>query len=233
MTIWEQLADPFPPEVVGWKPQAISKDETRCMVAAYIDARDVMNRLDAVVGPANWTDSYQFLDGGNVLCRLSIRIPAGVGAYEWISREDVGGPSDQRDVGDKLKAAVSDALKRAAVKFGIGRYLYSLPTQWVPYDKNKRQPVSTPGLPQQGLPEAARDPVPETMLADMPTMLSAVKEAMKRAGMHGWDKLLHHFAYGAAKEIPVREYKPIMDWLDTLVEPVKEPEPEKPKKGKK
>ena len=70
-------------------------------------------------------------------------------------------------------------------------------------------------------------------IADMPTMLSAVKEAMKRAGLHGWDKLLHQFAYGAFKEIPLSEYKAIMTWLDTLGEPVKDAEPEKPKKGKK
>ena len=44
---------------------------------------------------------------------------------------DVGAPSEQPDGGDRLKAAFSDALKRAAVKFGIGRYLYRLPQQWV------------------------------------------------------------------------------------------------------
>jgi hypothetical protein len=38
--------------------------------------------------------------------------------------------------GDRMKAAFSDALKRAAVKLGIGRFLYHVPGQWVDYDRN-------------------------------------------------------------------------------------------------
>jgi len=46
-----------------------------------------------------------------------------------------------------LKAAFSDALKRTAVKFGIGRYLYRLPQQWADYDPVKKQFAGTPRLP--------------------------------------------------------------------------------------
>jgi hypothetical protein len=49
-------------------------------------------------------------------------------------KEDVGGQSEQPDEGDRRKAAFSDALKRAAVKFGIGRYLYRQKPQWVDWD---------------------------------------------------------------------------------------------------
>jgi hypothetical protein len=51
----------------------------------------------------------------------------------------VAGPSDQKDAGDKRKAAFSDALKRAAVKFGIGRYLYNLPGVWCDYTPKSRK----------------------------------------------------------------------------------------------
>jgi hypothetical protein len=66
---------------------------------------------------------------------------------------DVGGPSAQHDNGDRLKAAVSAALKRAAVKFGVGRYLYDLPRQWVEYDPQKKQSVRTPTLPAWAVPK--------------------------------------------------------------------------------
>jgi hypothetical protein len=69
---------------------------------------------------------------------------------EWITRADVGSISDQPDAGDQLKAAYSDALKRAAVAFGIGRYLYRLPSQWVDYDPVKKQIASVPQLPTLG-----------------------------------------------------------------------------------
>ena len=58
---------------------------------------------------------------------------------EWVVKTDVGSPSEQPDDGDKLKAAFSDALKRAAIKLGIGRYLYRLPRQWCDYDPQRRQ----------------------------------------------------------------------------------------------
>src|SRR5881275_1046881 len=61
---------------------------------------------------------------GSMMCRLRLRL-----GDEWVTKVDVGGPSEQPDGGDRLKAAFSDALKRAAVKFGIGRYLYRLPSR--------------------------------------------------------------------------------------------------------
>ena len=80
--------------------------------------------------------------------------------------------------------------------------------------------------------QAAQQPARESMLADMPTMLSAVKEKMKACGMDSFQPILDQFKFAKAKEIPVSAYKPIMDWLDTLGTPI-QAEPEKTKKGKK
>jgi hypothetical protein len=77
-----------------------------------------------------------------VLGRLRCRVGG-----EWLAKVDVGGPSEQPDAGDRLKAACSDALKRAAVKFGVGRYLHRLPSQWVDYDTQRRQFKQTPWMP--------------------------------------------------------------------------------------
>jgi hypothetical protein len=188
--IQRALSAPFPPSVLGWKPQSVKGD--RALACAFIDARDVMDRLDEVLGVENWEDSYTVLAGGSVACRLTVRVgPA------MITKEDVGSPSDQPDAGDKLKAAYSDALKRAAVKYGIGRYLYSLPMQWCPFDPNKRQFTQLPQLPAKFLPapasrEAApkpeggqhRAPAPEK--EDKPDPLAAaLQEEIKRL-KKGW-----------------------------------------------
>ena len=149
-----KLAEPFKPEQLGWKAAATTKDKSRAMAVAHIDARDVMNRLDRVVGVANWRDRYEVLPTGGVVCRLSVRI-----AGEWVTKSDAGGRSEQEDQGDQLKAAFSDALKRAAVKFGIGRYLYYLPRSWVPYDAQTKQ-MDLSKLPQ--LPKWARPAPAET-----------------------------------------------------------------------
>jgi len=127
MEKYAKLAQPFDLSEVQLKVQATNKDRTRGMVVAYIDARAVIDRLDDVVGPDGWHDSYEVLtnttqDGVRVvevLCRLTIG---------EATKEDVG-------EGDSMKAAFSDALKRAAVKFGIGRYLYRLPKVWAELDQ--------------------------------------------------------------------------------------------------
>jgi hypothetical protein len=129
--ILTRLRAPFGTEEIHLKP--ISVKDKRALSLPYIDARTVMDRLDAVVGILNWEDDYHVQPDGSVVCQLRVRILG-----EWIRKTDVGSPSEQPDEGDRLKAAFSDSLKRAAVKFGVGRYLYSLPKQWLDYDPVKK-----------------------------------------------------------------------------------------------
>jgi hypothetical protein len=107
----------------------------------------IQDRLDDVLGVSGWQDEYECLPDGSVVCRLHLRL-----GDEWITKMDVGGQSEQPDEGDRKKAAFSDALKRTAVKFGIGRYLYRLPSQWCDYDPQKKQFTRTPALPPTILP---------------------------------------------------------------------------------
>lgn len=141
----ESLAAPFAPKDVKFKPAVLSGK--RALALAYVDARAIQDRLDEVLGVTGWQDEYECLPDGSVVCRLKLRL-----GDEWITKVDVGGQSEQADEGDRRKAAFSDALKRAAVKFGIGRYLYRLPQQWCDYDPQKRQFASTPTLPPHALP---------------------------------------------------------------------------------
>lgn len=146
------LRQPFHPNEVKWKPQMVKNN--RCLAIAYLDARTVMDRLDDVVGIDGWRDEYEVLQDGSVLCRLTLMTPCGL----FITKADVGSPSEQPDGGDRLKAAFSDSLKRAAVKFGIGRYIYRIPNQWVDYDPVKKKPVNTPRLPEWALPKKESPP---------------------------------------------------------------------------
>jgi len=85
----------------------------------YIDARDVMFRLDEVIGPLNWQDTYKEVMG-RIICTLSLRFED---EDEWISKED--GAGDTKIEGEK--GGISDAFKRAACRWGVGRYLYYFP----------------------------------------------------------------------------------------------------------
>lgn len=82
---------------------------------SYVDARQVQNRLDEVVGPGNWQTHFTEVCG-NYCCTLSVKIDG-----EWIAKSDgAGGTSIEGD-----KGGFSDAFKRAAVSFGVARYLYT------------------------------------------------------------------------------------------------------------
>lgn len=140
-SIGKALSAPFDPSEVKFKPHVVKGN--RALALAYVDARAIMDRLDEALGVENWQDRYEVVPDTSVVCRLRVRI-----GDQWISKSDVGSPSEQPDGGDRLKAAFSDALKRAAVKFGIGRYLYRLPQQWADFDAQKKQFVSPPRLPE-------------------------------------------------------------------------------------
>ena len=81
----------------------------------YIDARDVMDRLDTVFGIDGWQTKYEYL-GGRMICNLSVQFND-----TWITKSD--GAGDSNIEGEK--GGISDSLKRAAVLLGIGRYLYN------------------------------------------------------------------------------------------------------------
>ena len=121
--MFEKLSAPFPPEAVHWRAQTVTKDGSKALALAYLDARDVMDRLDEAVGPANWRDSYVETPKGRTICTLEIRVDG-----EWIAKSDGAGDTDV----EGEKGSISDALKRAAVKWGIGRYLYDLGNVWAP-----------------------------------------------------------------------------------------------------
>ena len=92
---------------------------TKAQFLAYIDARDVMDRLDEVVGASNWQNTMEIMPNGSMKCKLSIKF-----GDEWVSKEDGAGT---RQI-ETEKSAYSDALKRSAVLWGIGRYLYNVKT---------------------------------------------------------------------------------------------------------
>lgn len=107
----DKLKQPIP---FKWKVQAAKKYGVTCV--GYIDARQVMDLLDEAVGPANWQDKYMEVSG-NVYCTLSIRVDG-----EWVGKTDAGSAS----AFESEKGQASDAFKRAAVKWGIGRFLYAM-----------------------------------------------------------------------------------------------------------
>ncbi len=177
--VFERLAAPFPPEVISWRCGSTNGDKTKGMALAYIDSRDVMRRLDEVVGVAHWQDRYEF-HGSRTVCYLSLRIDG-----EWITKADGAGDSDV----EAEKGAISDALKRAAVKFSVGRYLYDLDSPWVAIEqRGKSSFIKKEELPR--LQALLRGEKPKSAYqarkdGDFPKIEASLREAAAKGGLEG------------------------------------------------
>lgn len=125
-----------------WRVQGANKDKTKVQLTAYIDARQVQDLLDQHC-EHGWSSAFRDVAGG-VFCSIQIHGPDG---ELWV-REDAGNRiednSQDQMFEQGFKAAASDAFKRAAVQFGIGRFLYDIEKVWLPCN-DRRQPINERG----------------------------------------------------------------------------------------
>ncbi len=195
--IAQALSGAFPDGEVEFLPRAVSGN--RALALPYIEARDVMRRLDSVVGPAGWSFDFDVLsdDGRRVKGRLTVL---------GVTKCDAGEASTEDET---LKSAVSDALKRCAVHFGIGRYLYYIPRFWASYDSQKRQWTDRPCIPAEDLDRAlqccgaeASRPIPLSALIGSPqhTASSPRMETEPAPAMGVADSPEEHGANGAPRK---------------------------------
>ncbi|MCL2637529.1 MAG: Rad52/Rad22 family DNA repair protein [Oscillospiraceae bacterium] len=128
----EMLKQPFTASEVQWRLTLTNQSEGRMsgLAVPYLDSRAIQKRLDAVVGPDNWQNLFQTVRTGNDdeptahICTISIYNPD---RNEWVSKSNGAGNTDI----EPIKGGMSDALKRAASMWNIGRYLYEFEAVWV------------------------------------------------------------------------------------------------------
>lgn len=135
-----RLKEPFPLKDIEWRIQrnGWSNGKPWAMVLAYVDARAVMDRLDDVFGIDGWEDCYEHRQDG-VMCSLTCdfgeRLDLDMAYRRRITKHD-GSPETQVEA---FKGGISKALVRTAVKFGIGRYLYKLESNFAECTTEKRK----------------------------------------------------------------------------------------------
>ena len=112
-----------------WRVQSFSKKKPQATCVAYIDARDVMDRLDLVC-EYGWERLHNEFKG-HLYSGISILMPDGTRLTRW----DCGVESNT----DAEKGEASDSFKRAAVNWGVGRFLYDLGMQYLPANEIKTQ----------------------------------------------------------------------------------------------
>lgn len=174
-------------------PQHIRKDDRG---NHHTTARFVMNRLDSTVGKQNWRDEYRVVLIGELVaveCTLYIFIDG-----EWAGKSDVG--TDEKYSPEK--SYYSNALKRAAFKWGIARELYGegnyyvVPAPENDFEDQPEQPDDAPAQPDA--PQAASElggyfgpdaPAPAPYTTTKESLFASTK-TFDRAN---WDALMPHF----------------------------------------
>ena len=141
-----KLSEPFPEAAIHWRVGSTNAkrlgvkpwEATRGRAFAYINARDVMDRFDEVCGH-EWQAEYPFQG----CCRIGVKI-----GDDWVWRANGAGETQV----EAEKGQFSDAFKRAAVLWGVGRYLYDIPNQSVPLEDGKIKGGHIPAVPDWAKP---------------------------------------------------------------------------------
>lgn len=162
MIDWNKLKEPFPEKDIEWRIMQSGKGQkgiwAKCL--AYVTNRAIMDRLDELVGEERWANDFKEGPGGGVICGISIFIksethPDGVWVTKWDGAENTAV--------EAIKGGLSGAMKRAAVQWGIGRYLYHLEEGWADINDSGKFRAKTkdganfkwnpPSLPSWALPK--------------------------------------------------------------------------------
>lgn len=146
LDFWQQLAARFELRQLKFRQDGQPRDGREggkiARFVPYLDGVTVYRRLDAVT-PGDWSFVLEPLrpmsDYGEVVDATARCAFRGRLTIRGVVREAVGQGRD-------LKAADTDAFKRAAARFGIGQELHDYPHLWVPvevqgkYAKPKEHP---------------------------------------------------------------------------------------------
>lgn len=154
----DELDAPFASEDIEWRIQQAGKNNNGiwAKVLAYVTNRAIMKRLDEVCGKAGWRNEYRDIpNNGGVECGISIKVEG-----EWITKWDA---AENTQV-EAVKGGRSGAMKRAAVQWGIGRYLYNLEEGFAVVSATR-----APGFP----------------------MFQLIQRGQIYADQHGWPVIIH------------------------------------------
>lgn len=225
----------FPEDDLEWKTQMCRKARNGSywvLVVPYMNRRAVMDRLDFVCGPENWKDNYASGPNGGVMCMLSIRVNG-----EWITKCDA---AENTNI-EAIKGGISDAFKRAATKWGIGRYLAQFPRMYAIIDENgneytyykpkqgNRELVKyrNPPVPIEWLPSAEESEVVKGLRVEIEAVLDEIPRGKLSVEKSSWleKKLQFGFTEGEARRT--------LAGLKEQLNQIKNPPPQGKKEGAK
>ena len=160
LKIMEALQAPFSMQDIEWRVSRAMKTSKgeKAVVIPYVTNRAIQKRLDELFTPFGWQNEFKEWREKGVSCGISI-----LWNGEWITKWDGADESNY----EATKGGFSGSQKRAAVQWGIGRYLYDLDETWVDvrgqgqnYINDNKSGIKgywdTPKLPEWALSQSER-----------------------------------------------------------------------------
>lgn len=222
------LQKPFAAEDIEWRVSHAVKTQSgfKALVLAYVTNRAIQERLDEVFGIGGWKNEYSEWRGKGVKCTISCKIDG-----EWIAKED---GADETDM-ESTKGGFSASMKRAAVQWGIGRYLYNLEQVWVNIQDRGENYISTkvkvgqnqefvkgywntPKLPDWALPEnyqpkTTHSTAPADIVDDEPPAHTPSEPRNQSTGDSGYESQAYVEGAGTPAKTPITEGQGKMFWV--------------------
>jgi hypothetical protein len=140
--IAEPLGAPFPSAEIKFLPKFPQQREGKwfCLAYPYADKRAYEDRLNALAYGHWQTPPPIALATANKLIIFVTVVLCGIPHTDvgeaFLSR--VSRKGEAREEENTATAAYSQAFRRACAQFGLGRYLYTLPKLWLPYNPQER-----------------------------------------------------------------------------------------------
>jgi hypothetical protein len=146
MIDWNTLRAPMDESAIEWRVQRSGEKNGKpwAAIVPYADARFLMDRLDEVCGPENWTVNYEIVHTGHVVPQTkwvkgewvtedqwmppsviaSIGIRVGEGEHGWVWKADAAEFTDFAPT----KGGATGAFRRACVPWNVAsvRDLYAI-----------------------------------------------------------------------------------------------------------
>ena len=157
LALIEKLKVPFDPASIQWKVVETKKafGRLRGRVIPYADLREYYKRLNELVSPIGWSQSFTIAtahvgsrDRGPASAKIIAICQLTIHALGTHSSTGEGWAADENG----STTAEAQAFKRASACFGLGEYLYYSAGYWVDLDKEE-VPLTTPTLPEWATPE--------------------------------------------------------------------------------
>lgn len=216
--IWQELTKPFPSDWVEKLPKPLKgrdEDKGRCSQGSrytadghacggwharavhldYVGHAGITMRLNDVLGPGGW-DFTPYAETGDGLpaiststfwAKLTIRVPGQEPVTKWDLAANYNGPQE----------ALGDALRRCAMRFGIGTYLWAKSEHAAELASMKEpEPERPAAAPQAQRPERDGVPVHVQMVYDV---IGSLAEEQKVNLASWWDQRV------AMGQLPPRE----------------------------